>query len=222
MERYYADGALGMGSLGQCNPKSGYAQSTGRSKYLENEKREATALLFQPCSMHRPEPVKKRQAYSVSVICPSPPRKRGPETAWSDVELTEHIREAIRTSPWLGEGHRKVWARLQEAGMRTSKARVLRLCARPGCWRRPGWVTPRATPPSSSPSTTAPRSASASTPPGSAKLLWVERSATAVELLEALHASKDRYNRTWLVQKHHHLTPAAARAALSGGTEVAP
>jgi hypothetical protein len=28
---------------------------------LENEKREATALLFQPCCMHRPEPVKKRQ-----------------------------------------------------------------------------------------------------------------------------------------------------------------
>jgi hypothetical protein len=63
MERYYADGALGMGSLGQCNPKPCYTQRTGRSEHLENEKREATALLFQPCRMHRPEPVKKRQAY---------------------------------------------------------------------------------------------------------------------------------------------------------------
>jgi hypothetical protein len=63
MERYYADGALGMGSLGQRNPKPGYAQSTGRGKYFENEKREATALLFQPCRMHRPEPLKEQQAY---------------------------------------------------------------------------------------------------------------------------------------------------------------
>jgi hypothetical protein len=63
MERDYTDGALGMGSLGQGNPKLRYAQTTGRGKYLENEKREATALLFQPCRMHRPEPVKKRQTY---------------------------------------------------------------------------------------------------------------------------------------------------------------
>src|SRR2546430_11840093 len=62
MERNYADGALGMGSLGQCNAKPRYAQTTGRSEYLEDEKREATALLFQPCRMHRPEPVKERQA----------------------------------------------------------------------------------------------------------------------------------------------------------------
>ena len=52
-------------------------------------------------------------------------------------------------------------------------------------------------------------------------MLWVERFATLAELLEALHAFKDRYNRAWLVQKHRHLTPAAARAALSGDTEVA-
>src|SRR6266550_8810337 len=62
MERNYADGALGMGSLDQCNPRPCYAQTTGRSEYLENEKREATALLFQPCRMHRPEPVNERQA----------------------------------------------------------------------------------------------------------------------------------------------------------------
>jgi hypothetical protein len=36
------------------------------------------------------------------------------------------------------------------------------------------------------------------------------------DLLEALHD-----NKTWLVQKRRHLTPAAARAALSGNTEVA-
>jgi hypothetical protein len=53
------------------------------------------------------------------------------------------------------------------------------------------------------------------------QVLWVERFATLAELLAALHAFKDRYNRTWLVQKHRHLTPTAARAALSSNTEVA-
>jgi putative transposase len=31
------------------------------------------------------------------------------------------------SSPFLGEGHRKVWARLRWQGVRTSKARLLRL-----------------------------------------------------------------------------------------------
>lgn len=260
-------------------------------------------------------------------LTPTPPRKRGPKTAWSDVELTEHIREAIRTSPWLGEGHRKVWARLRDQGMRTSKARVLRLMREAGLLAparmghahgpkahdgtittdRPdemwgtdatgGWtdegtatifiavdhctqecigihaarfgnrfealevirqgvrerfggygedlaqgLTLRHDHGSqfmsrdyqaeldflgieSSP-------AYVREPEGNGvserfirtlkeQLLWVERFATVAELLEALHVFKDRYNRTWLVQKHRHLTPAGARAALNGNTEAA-
>ena len=54
-------------------------------------------------------------------------RKRGPRTAWTDEALTERIREQIAASPFRGEGHRKVWARLRVAGIRSSKARVLRL-----------------------------------------------------------------------------------------------
>jgi putative transposase len=54
-------------------------------------------------------------------------RKRGPKTSLSDTELTERIREEIAASPFTGEGHRKFWARLRVAGVRTSKARVLRL-----------------------------------------------------------------------------------------------
>ena len=54
-------------------------------------------------------------------------RKRGPRTVWTDEALTERIREQIATSPFTGEGHRKVWARLRVAGVRSSKARVLRL-----------------------------------------------------------------------------------------------
>jgi putative transposase len=54
-------------------------------------------------------------------------QRRGPKTAWSDAALTEKIREVLAASPFYGEGHRKVWARLRFAGVRTSKARVLRL-----------------------------------------------------------------------------------------------
>jgi putative transposase len=53
--------------------------------------------------------------------------KRGPKTAFTDAELTDHIRQTIRQTPFFGEGHRKIWARLRHAGIRTSKQRVLRL-----------------------------------------------------------------------------------------------
>jgi transposase InsO family protein len=44
-----------------------------------------------------------------------------------DEGLVEAIRELLAASPFHGEGHRKVWARLRFAGIRTSKCRVLRL-----------------------------------------------------------------------------------------------
>jgi transposase InsO family protein len=56
------------------------------------------------------------------------PRRRGPKTAYSDAELTAKIRAVLAASPFLGEGYRKVWAKLRcNEGIRTSKARVLRL-----------------------------------------------------------------------------------------------
>ncbi len=54
-------------------------------------------------------------------------RRRGPKTAWSDAALLEKIREVLDASPFYGEGHRKVWARLRFAVVRTSKAWVPRL-----------------------------------------------------------------------------------------------
>ena len=56
-----------------------------------------------------------------------PPQKRGPKPRWSDAALLEKIRAVLTASPFLGEGHRKVWARLRWQSVRTSKARVLRL-----------------------------------------------------------------------------------------------
>lgn len=54
-------------------------------------------------------------------------QRRGPKTAWSDTALMEKIRAVIAASPFHGEGHRKVWARLRFQEICTSKARVLRL-----------------------------------------------------------------------------------------------
>lgn len=46
--------------------------------------------------------------------------------------LTEQIRSALERSPFVGEGYRKVWARLRMAGVRTAKGRVLRLMREAG------------------------------------------------------------------------------------------
>ncbi len=56
-----------------------------------------------------------------------PPRRRGPSGAMPDAALVEAIRTVLSGSPFHGEGHRKLWARLRMAGVRTSKRRVLRL-----------------------------------------------------------------------------------------------
>ena len=57
----------------------------------------------------------------------TPLRRRGPLGAMSDEALTAAIRAVLAASPFHGEGHRKVWARLRYAGTRTSLRRVLRL-----------------------------------------------------------------------------------------------
>jgi putative transposase len=59
---------------------------------------------------------------------PEVPRRRpGPGGPMPDAALLEAIRAVLAASPFHGEGHRKVWARLRHGGIRTSKRRVLRL-----------------------------------------------------------------------------------------------
>ena len=58
---------------------------------------------------------------------PPPAQRRGPLGAMSDEALTTATRGVLAASPFHGEGHRKVWARLRHAGTRTSLRRVLRL-----------------------------------------------------------------------------------------------
>jgi len=50
-----------------------------------------------------------------------------------DAELLAEIRRDLEGSPFVGEGHRKVWARLRrQQGIRTSRKRVLRLTREAG------------------------------------------------------------------------------------------
>jgi putative transposase len=73
-----------------------------------------------------------RLARSAVYRHPAPPpetprRRRGPMGPMSDAALTSEIRAVLAASPFHGEGHRKAWARLRCAGIRTSLRRVLRL-----------------------------------------------------------------------------------------------
>jgi transposase InsO family protein len=56
-----------------------------------------------------------------------PPRRPGPVGPMPDAALVDAIRGVLAASAFHGEGHRKVWARLRFAGIRTSKRRALRL-----------------------------------------------------------------------------------------------
>jgi len=56
------------------------------------------------------------------------PGRRGPTPSVSDDVLLELIQEDLQASPFRGEGHRKVWARLRFGkGLRVSRKRVLRI-----------------------------------------------------------------------------------------------
>ena len=58
---------------------------------------------------------------------PAATRRPGPAGPMPDADLLEAIRAVLAASPFHGEGHRKVWARLRHRGTRTSRRRVLRL-----------------------------------------------------------------------------------------------
>ncbi len=69
-----------------------------------------------------------RQAGADDTGGKSSPARRGPKPAVSDADLLAAIRADLARSPWTGEGHRKVWARLRALdGIRVSRKRVLRL-----------------------------------------------------------------------------------------------
>ena len=59
---------------------------------------------------------------------PPMPKRRGPRPVISDEALLELIRADLESSPFTGEGHRKVWARLRVRDkVRVARTRVLRV-----------------------------------------------------------------------------------------------
>ncbi len=63
-----------------------------------------------------------------TAIPAAPPKRRGPKPDITDEALLAAIRRDLDRSPWTGEGHRKVWARLRvRDAIRVSAKRVLRL-----------------------------------------------------------------------------------------------
>jgi putative transposase len=69
-----------------------------------------------------------RKPETGAAAVPRPPARRGPKPAVSDDALLAAIETDLERSPWTGEGHRKVWARLRAIdAIRVSRKRVLRL-----------------------------------------------------------------------------------------------
>lgn len=56
-----------------------------------------------------------------------PSGKRGPKPAIEESKLLESIQEDLQTTPFKGEGHRKVHARLRRRGMKAGRNRILRI-----------------------------------------------------------------------------------------------
>jgi hypothetical protein len=50
----------------------------------------------------------RRGANGVSIVR----ARRGPKRAYTDERLTAAIRDVLAKTPFLGEGYRKVWAKL--------------------------------------------------------------------------------------------------------------
>jgi putative transposase len=68
-----------------------------------------------------------RQRSAGVATAAQPPGRRGPQGVCSDADLLTAIQGVIGTSPFTGEGYRKVWARLRLRGLRTAARRVRRI-----------------------------------------------------------------------------------------------
>ncbi|MGE3954469.1 MAG: transposase [Parachlamydiales bacterium] len=71
---------------------------------------------------------------------PLPKDRPGPKPNISDGELEERIGEDLQSSPFIGEGHRKVWARLKRQGAPVSRHRVFRVM------KEKRWLSPYRSP----------------------------------------------------------------------------
>ena len=129
-----------------------------------------------------------------------PPAKRGPRTKHTDEDLTNLIAAVLEASPFTGEAHRKVWARLRASGVRTSKPRVLRLMREANLLATSRQVR-----------RLGPRNLIRTL---KGQLLWVRTFETVEELRLALHEWIRICNERWLVERHARRSPAQVRRDL--------
>jgi putative transposase len=95
------------------------SERTGKSYGLE---RVCRVLAFPRSTIYA------QQARQSTRVVPLHVLRRGPKPTVPDADLLAAIRADLQASPFTGEGHRKVWARLRILrDMRVSRARVLRL-----------------------------------------------------------------------------------------------
>lgn len=68
-----------------------------------------------------------QQARQIAKVVPLHPTRRGPKPKIADADLLAAIRADLEASLFVGEGHRKVWARLRiRSGIRVSSFGVMR------------------------------------------------------------------------------------------------
>jgi transposase InsO family protein len=107
---------------------------------ISTRRRYGVARICRVWGLARAGVYRSRRAAAV----PSVPRRRpGPEGPMPDTALVEAIRQVLTTSPFHGEGYRKVWARLRHQGLRTSRERVRRLMRENGLQATPRIGSPR-------------------------------------------------------------------------------
>ena len=75
---------------------------------------------------------RRRRSLSEPLVAPPSRRRPGPVGALADDELLGAICREIAESPFVGEGHKKLRARLAMRGIHTSGKRVLRLTREAG------------------------------------------------------------------------------------------
>jgi hypothetical protein len=66
-----------------------------------------------------------QQARETAKVMPLHPPRRGPKPQMADADLLAAIRADLKASPFVGEGHRKVWARLRILSGIRVKARAI-------------------------------------------------------------------------------------------------
>lgn len=94
---------------------------------ISTRRRYGVSLVCEVWQLPRATVYRHRASSSAAANETQPPRRRGPRGAAPDHVLLESIRAVIASSPFTGEGYRKIWARLRIRGIRTAARRVRRI-----------------------------------------------------------------------------------------------